>query len=129
MATYIALVRKQPNSCFGVEFPDFPGCVSGGDTLDEAIASAHEALALHVRGILEDGDQLPAPSSIDKVLRRRASKGAVPTLVRLASVRGRSVRLNVTLEENLLREIDDAAAAKGMTRSAFLADAARQAIR
>jgi predicted RNase H-like HicB family nuclease len=48
MRPYIALIHKETASCFGVSFPDLPGCVSGGDTLDEARAMAAEALALHL---------------------------------------------------------------------------------
>ena len=52
MRHYIALVRKDPESAYGVEFPDFPGCISAGDTLDEAARGAAEALQLHVEGML-----------------------------------------------------------------------------
>ena len=48
MQTYIALVHKEPNSDFGVSFPDLPGCVTAGKTLDEARAFASEALELHL---------------------------------------------------------------------------------
>jgi predicted RNase H-like HicB family nuclease len=47
MTAYVALIHKDPDSDYGVSFPDLPGCVSAGSTLDEAIALAHEALALH----------------------------------------------------------------------------------
>ena len=46
MTAYIALLRKQPDSDFGVDFPDFPGCVTAGETLEEARVMAAEALAL-----------------------------------------------------------------------------------
>ncbi|MCL2824898.1 MAG: type II toxin-antitoxin system HicB family antitoxin [Polyangiaceae bacterium] len=48
---YIALIRKEPGSCYGVEFPDFPGCISAGTTPDEAVHSAAQALTLHIRGM------------------------------------------------------------------------------
>ena len=44
MSTYIALIRKDPDSDYGVDFPDFPGCVTAGSTLDEARSMADEAL-------------------------------------------------------------------------------------
>ena len=56
MANYIALMRKGEGSDYGVEFPDFPGCVTAGRTLDEARRMAAEALALHVEGLREDGE-------------------------------------------------------------------------
>ena len=48
MRTYIALLRKDPDSDYGVDFPDFPGCVTAGSTLEEARAMAEEALAFHI---------------------------------------------------------------------------------
>lgn len=49
---------------FGVSFPDFPGCVSAGDTFDEAVRSAAEALAFHVEGMRADGEPIPDPSDL-----------------------------------------------------------------
>lgn len=67
MSDYIAVVHKAPNSDFGVSFPDFPGCITAGTTLDEAKAMAQEALSLHIRGIMEDGHSLPTPSKFEAV--------------------------------------------------------------
>src|ERR1035441_6271666 len=50
---YIAYLHKDKNSDFGVSFPDFPGCITAGSSLDEARAMAAEALALHVAGMRE----------------------------------------------------------------------------
>jgi predicted RNase H-like HicB family nuclease len=59
---YVALVRKRRGTdYYAVEYPDFPRCVTTGVTLDEALRSARAALALHVRGLLEDRLQLPEP--------------------------------------------------------------------
>lgn len=59
---YLAIVRKSPESDYGVDFPDLPGCISAGSTLDEAREMARESLALHIQGMLEDGDILPEPT-------------------------------------------------------------------
>jgi len=64
MPSYIALIRKEPGSDYGVEFPDFPGCITAGVDLDDARRMAAEALALHIQGILEDGQTLPTPSKL-----------------------------------------------------------------
>jgi predicted RNase H-like HicB family nuclease len=64
MPSYIALIRKEPGSDYGVEFPDFPGCITAGVDLDDARRMAAEALALHIQGMLEDGETLPAPSQL-----------------------------------------------------------------
>ena len=56
MRHYIALLHKEADSDYGVSFPDLPGCVTAGKTLDEARANAEEALALHLAGMAEDGE-------------------------------------------------------------------------
>jgi predicted RNase H-like HicB family nuclease len=68
MTQYIALIHKEPASDYGVSFPDFPGCISAGVTLDDARAMATEALALHVKGMIEDGEALPKPSSLEDIM-------------------------------------------------------------
>src|SRR5450830_468732 len=80
MAAYVALIRREPRSDYGVDFPDFPGCISAGRTLDEAAAMAHEALGGHVAMMVEQGEKLPAPSRLEPILRDRHNKGAVPFL-------------------------------------------------
>ena len=81
MRTYISLIRQEGGSGFGVEFTDFPGCISAGETLLEAYAGAKEALELHVKGMLEDGDEIPDPSGLEVVRKLTEFKGAVPVLV------------------------------------------------
>jgi predicted RNase H-like HicB family nuclease len=65
MATYIALLRKDPDSDYGVDFPDFPSCISAGRTPEEARRMAVEALTGHIVFMSEDGDALPEPTSRD----------------------------------------------------------------
>jgi predicted RNase H-like HicB family nuclease len=76
VTSYIALIRKDADSDFGVKFPDFPGCVSAGATFEEARRMAQEALELHVHGMREDGDALPAPSSLDAIMADPGNTGA-----------------------------------------------------
>jgi predicted RNase H-like HicB family nuclease len=125
MASYIALIRKDSGSDFGVDFPDFAGCVTAGRDLEEARRMAAEALALHVEGMQEDGDPLPKPSSLDDIMRNLANHDAVAFLVDVTTEPSRSVRLNVMLPEDLVREIDRTT----RNRSRFLADAAREKLR
>ena len=68
MLQFIALIHKDAGSEFGVSFPDFPGCVTAGATLDEARNMAAEGLALHLEGMAEDGDASPEPSSLEAVM-------------------------------------------------------------
>lgn len=124
MASYIGLIRKDPDSDFGVDFPDFPGCVTAGATLEEARRMAQEALERHVQGMLEDGDELPVPGPLDAIMADPNNGDAVAFLVTLPETADRSVRVNITLPERLLRRIDERAA----NRSAFLARAAEKAL-
>jgi predicted RNase H-like HicB family nuclease len=78
---YIAYLHKDKNSDFGVSFPDFPGCVTAGKTLEEVRELAFEALMLHMAGMIEDGEALPEPSTLDELPRDPAMKGAVAFLV------------------------------------------------
>ena len=71
MAGYIALVHKDEGTSYGVSFPDLPGCISAGDTFEEAVANAAEAIAAHLALMRADGDTIPAPRSFDELKRDR----------------------------------------------------------
>lgn len=126
MQAYIALIRKEDGTSYGVEFPDFPGCITAGETLDEALRRAPEALALHIGGMEEDGDDIPAPSALDRVIANPENRDAVAVMVHGPTQKGKVVRINVTFDEFLLQRIDRAAAADGVGRSGWLATMARQ---
>lgn len=128
MTEFIALIHKEPDSDYGVSFPDFPGCVSAGETLDEARSMAAEALALHVEGMLEDGETVPSPSSLESIMALAANRSAVAALVPL-NLSERTVRVNISVPETLLGEIDFYVASHGLTRSGLLVDAATAFIR
>ncbi len=65
---YAYYVILEPSSDgFGAYFPDLPGTASGGETVDEAIFESQECLALHLHGMEEDGDPIPAPSARDQI--------------------------------------------------------------
>ena len=124
MANYIALLRKKEDSDFGVSFPDFPGCVTAGRTLDEARRFADEALRLHIDGMLEDGEEIPKASSLDEIMADPQNRDAYVLLVEIADGRPKVVRVNVTFKEDLLGQIDGFARDHRMSRSAFLEEAA-----
>ena len=71
---YIAYLHKDRTSDFGVSFPDFPGCVTAGKTLDEARRMAVEALSLHIKGMMEDGEPIPEASTLDALANDPAMK-------------------------------------------------------
>ena len=128
MASYIALLRKDLDSDYGVEFPDFPGCVTAGATLEEARRRAAEALAGHIEIMAKDGDPIPAPRSLDAIVDEADTEGALPFLVTVADPKPRAVRINITVAADLLAQIDAFASERGMNRSSFLARAAKKAM-
>ena len=64
---YVALVHKDEGTSYGVSFPDVGGCISAGDTFDEAVANASIALAGHLALMGRDGDTIPEPRSIEEL--------------------------------------------------------------
>jgi predicted RNase H-like HicB family nuclease len=120
---YIAYLRKDKNSDFGVSFPDFPGCISAGSTLEEARRMAAEALAMHVAGMRADGEPIPEPSSLDDLRGDTDMKGAVAFLTDLREPE-RVVRINITARKSQIAEIDRRARAKGLTRSSYIVQSA-----
>jgi predicted RNase H-like HicB family nuclease len=123
MESYIALLRKEPDSDYGVSFPDFPGCITAGSTLEEARLMAKEALEAHIAFMAEDGDRIPEPGTLDKLLTPEDARDAIPFLVDVARPDEPAERVNVTFRRSVLGAIDRAAAARGENRSEFLARA------
>ena len=126
MRQYIALIHKDPNSDYGVSFPDLPGVISAGSTLDEAREMAVEALALHIEGMAEDNEAIPEPSSLEQVMAIRENMDGVAVLIPAPAAAAKSVRINVTLPSDVLNQIDQYAEREGFTRSGFLAQAAKK---
>jgi predicted RNase H-like HicB family nuclease len=129
---YIALVDGNAGA-YGVVVPDLPGCTSAGPSTDEALRNAVEAVRLWVEDAIDDGEALPPPRSVealraDPEIAAALAAGAVLGMVPLVLDAGRAVRANLSLDAGLLDAIDEAAKAHGLTRSAFLASAAREKI-
>ncbi len=123
MTAYIAYLRKDKDSDFGVEFPDLPGCISAGHTLEEAKAMAAEALVGHISVLQEMGEPVPAPSSLDQLADDPHRGNAVMMLIDLDPALLKAERVNVMIPKSLLGRID---AASGGNRSRFLVEAAEQ---
>jgi len=126
MPSYIGLIHKDANSDFGVSFPDFSGVITAGVTLDDARAMAEEALALHVEGMVADGEAIPEPSTLEEVMSDPDNRSGVAILVSVKTEQPKAIRVNVTLPEDVLAQIDRDAEAHGFTRSGLLAQAARK---
>lgn len=127
MKYFYAVVHKDADSAFGVAFPDIPGCFSAADDVEQLVPNACEALELW----FEDEPEEIVPSSLERVRELVATdlaEGAF--LISVPHIRraGRQVRANISLDRGMLDAIDRAAADRNLTRSAFLADAARNEI-
>ena len=131
MKFIIAIEPGTATTAFGVVVPDLPGCFSAGDTLDEAIDQAREAIDLWCETVIEDGGDLPIPKTLAEHQANPDFAGWVWAVVEVPVERyfGPAEKLNITLPRLLLARIDDYAKAHGVTRSGFLADAARAAMR
>ncbi len=126
MQYFYAVVHKDEGSAFGVTFPDLPGCFSAADRTDEVLPNACEALELW----FEDAANV-APMRLDQVRQMVAAdlvEGAFLIAVPRIRRMGKQVRANISLDRGMLDAIDLAAAERSLTRSAFLADAARNEI-
>jgi len=116
---YIAYLHKEKKSDYGVSFPDFPGCITAGKTLEEARRKAVEALTLHIEGMLEDGEEIPEASCLDNLSSDPVIKDAVAFLVDI-NVSDKVERFNITARKSQMEEIDRLAKQQRMTRSAFM---------
>jgi len=126
MRHYYAVVHKDDDSAFGVQFPDLPGCFSAADELEEVVPNAIEALSLW----FEDADEI-APSPVEKVRADAAAdlaEGAFLVMVPWIGRNSKPARVNISLDRAMLDAIDTAAGMRRLTRSAFLAEAARNEI-
>ncbi|MBA5802288.1 type II toxin-antitoxin system HicB family antitoxin [Rhizobium changzhiense] len=128
MKYFIALVHKDSDSAFGISFPDLPSIFSAADEEEDLTANAIEALRLWA-----EDEALPMPSSYDEIssrqdIREQLAAGAFLTRIPFIEDTTRTVRANVTFDKGMLDAIDKAAKERGLTRSAFLASAARKEI-
>ncbi len=132
MTRYIALIDGKKGA-YGVTVPDLPGCTSAGKTADEALRNAVEAVRMWAEDAAAQGEAIPRARALEK-LRQDADvaealeEGAALAVVPLILDSGRAVRANLSFDAGLLGAIDEAAEARGLTRSAFIATAARDKI-
>jgi len=120
------VIHKDKDSDYGVTVPDLPGCFSAGETVDDAISNAIEAIECHVEGLLIDGESIPPGRGIEHHRRKREFSGGIWALVDVdfSKLSGKAKRVNITLPERILSQIDSFASRRGDTRSGFLAHAA-----
>lgn len=134
MKEYAALVlRETDDAGYGVAVPDCPGVKAAGATVGEALRNGTQALRLWAEAEESAGRAVPPPREPDAVaadpsVAAELEHGAILVLLPMLADAGRSQRINITLDAGLLKAIDAAASARGLTRSAFLASAARDKI-
>lgn len=68
--TFLVAIHKDAASSFGVSVPDLPGCITAGDTIDDALSMARQAILIHLEGLLDDGMQIPEPTADIQKLQR-----------------------------------------------------------
>ncbi len=114
---------------YGVIFPDLTGCYATGASLDDALRSAKEAAVLWLEEEIEDGRDIPSPSTFEKILENKDWKGWILGFVDidLSKITGKTIRLNICLPSKVVRRIDSLAAKRGESRSSYIASLAMQA--
>lgn len=128
MADYIAVLHEGKEN-IGIQFPDFPGCITVGKDLEDARKQAQEALRFHIEGMKEDGESVPEPSSLDLVKANIDYEGADAFfVVSIPDQKTKVKRINITFPEPDLNAIDEYTKRHALTRSGFLLRAAKRAL-
>jgi predicted RNase H-like HicB family nuclease len=130
MTMYIGILDGEAGA-YGVRVPDCPGAFGGGETAEAAVADAVSALAAWADAATKDGEAMPRPRTLAALMADpddAPAPGEAVVMLPLLLDQGRTVRANVTMDAGLLAAIDAAADQRGLTRSAFLASAAREKI-
>jgi len=123
---YIALLRKDPDSDYGVDFPDFPGCITAGSTLEETRRMAAEALPFHIEGMLEENLPIPKPSPLELVMAEPENAEAIPFPVTVPDRLTGVGQIELILSVADLEKLDALAQKRGTTRQALLTKAVRR---
>lgn len=124
MDGYWALIHKDDDSAYGVSFPDLPGCVSAGGTLEEALGDGREALSAHLAWMRAERDPIPEPRAYEALQSDpeviEEAQGATWHLIVPRAVKAPRVRINIMIDPALLRDADEAAEGAGQTRSGYI---------
>lgn len=124
----IAIEPGDETHAFGVIVPDLPGCFPAGDTLDEALAAAREAIEFHMEGLEESGEPIPPASTVGEHAGKPEFAGRIWAVIEIDVTKylGKAEKINVTLPLSLIRRIDGFVSGhpEYKTRSGFLAQSA-----
>lgn len=121
---YVALIDGAEGA-YGATFPDLPGCTAMGDTMDEVLENASEALRAWVETVAASGADIPAPRSLAEVVtdpevKEELAEGVVLSSILLIRDLGRPVKANMSIDSGVLAAIDATADRLGVTRSALV---------
>lgn len=125
---YVALFEKEKQG-FSVSFPDFPGCATCGDNLDEAVDHAHEALALYLEMYQEEGNELPQATAKKALLALPENKGKKAINVTVQGDGTDFEEFEIAMHSHLLGRIEKYCKEYGVSPADFLAVAAREGIK
>jgi predicted RNase H-like HicB family nuclease len=102
------------------------GVFSAGSTIEEAMQNAHEAIECHLEGLLLDNESIPFKKAIEQHLENPDFKEGVLAVVEidLSKISGKTTRINISIPQRFLKQIDDYTHQHGGNRSGFLVDAA-----
>jgi len=116
------LLGIEEGGSIDVIFPDFPGCVSQGDDLEDALRMGAEALQGHIECMVDAGESVPAEGSKAQLAEgAKENPGSCVALVEVDVPEGKAQRINITIPEDVLAKIDGAVKSmKGETRSGLL---------
>ena len=125
MKNYIGLVSKE-NENYGIIFPDFLGCISVGNTIEEVYKNGIEALSLHINGIKEDKKEIPEPRTLEEIKQSNEDwydfKNSIIMFIPYIPEQDKYVRINITINQTLLNKIDSIS----KNRSAFISQMAEK---
>ncbi|MCX6583107.1 MAG: type II toxin-antitoxin system HicB family antitoxin [Candidatus Aminicenantes bacterium] len=127
---YPIVIHKDKGSDYGVTVPDLPGCFSAGETMEEALENVCEAILCHAEGLMMDGETVPQPTSIENHRNNELYADGIWAVVTvdLSKISGKAKRINITIPERLLVQVDNYAKKKGETRSGLFLSAAMEYI-
>jgi predicted RNase H-like HicB family nuclease len=111
-------------TAWGVVVPDLPGCFSAGDTLEEAMIQAEDAITGWIEAAIDDGQAIPSPSHIEELRAEHPEfAGWAWALVKVdpALLDDTLERVNISLPRRVLHRLDARAKSSGETRSGFIA--------
>jgi predicted RNase H-like HicB family nuclease len=128
MTNYVGILDGS-GKAYGVRIPDLPGCYGGGATPEAAIADAMSAAREWIAHRETKSEAAPKPRTMAQIIKSEkidATQNEAAVIVPVVLDAGRTVRANLTFDAGLLEAIDAEATRRGLTRSAFLASAARE---